>query len=265
MTGNDASHSFVLDGSDGHILWHNDASSDALRLHTLGPTGMPTVADVNGDGVDDVLFVALDLCTELDGKGGSFLHAPLIANGIWSQADRSSQWTSYGTQLPVDIDGDGKLEVLMCASWGQWGAWTMDRSFIWTFDPGREGHSRRHPGIADVDGDGRLELGALHDGGHLRCYEASTGDRKWEISGLGSGTDVVTADVDDDGRPEFVTGGELLSAVKAVDDQNGRILWQVPIPGGSLTPTVADVDGDGLCEIVLSCGDGKVRIYKSAD
>ena len=262
MTGNDAAHSFVLRGRDGTVLWHNDASDPSLDLHTLGPTALAAVADVDGDGADDVLLIALDMCTVLSGRDGSFIQAPVIANEIWQQQGKSTQWTAYGTQLPVDLDGDGQLEVLMCASWGQWGAWTMDQRLVWTFDPGLDEHSRRHPGIADVDGDGKLEIGVLHSEGHFRCYDAATGLLKWELEDVAGSSDVVTADVDGDGRCEFVVGGNALLAIKAVSDDRGEVLWQLPLPGGSRTPAIADVDGDGLCEIVVGCGDGMIRIYK---
>ncbi|MCC6445363.1 MAG: VCBS repeat-containing protein [Armatimonadetes bacterium] len=256
MTGNDASQSFGLSGRDGKILWHNDASDPVIWHHTMGPTGMPAAADVNGDGRQDILFVTLDLCTELSGRDGSFLHTPLIPNEIWQQQNASTQWTAYGTQLPADLDGDGKPEILLCGGWGQFGAWTMDRKLLWTADPGREEHAYMLPGIADVDGDGKLEIGMIHLGGAFRCYEAATGRLKWEVRGLKAYTDVVCADVDGDGRPEFLLG---LAAVKAVDSGSGKILWE-----GQTTrsPAVADIDGDGLGEIVAGGEDGKVRIFK---
>jgi len=262
VPGNDASQSFALDGRDGTILWRNDASDPVIWHHTLGPTGLPTVADVNGDGVDDVLFVTLDLCTELSGKDGRFLNTPLNANRIWDQARKSTQWTAYGTQLPVDLNGDGKLELLQCAMWGQWGAWTLERKLLWTFDPGRDEHANRHPGIADVEGDGKLELGVLHNGGFFRCYDAATGALKWELKGVRQLSDVATADVDGDGRPEFIAGGSFLAAIKALDEKSGKVLWEVPVPGGARSPAIADVDGDGSAEIIVGCGDGKVRVYK---
>ena len=261
-TGNDASHSFAIDGRDGSLLWHNDASSDRLRLHTLGPTGLPTVADVNGDGVDDVLLIALDLCAELRGRDGEFIHTPLIANRIWQTQDKATQWTAYGTQQPLDINGDGQLEILVSASWGQWGAWTMGRELIWTFDPGRDGHSRRHPGIGDLDGDGELEIGILFDGGRFGCFAAATGELKWELEKIDSNTDVVAADVDGDGALEFVVGGNTVTAIKAKGKREGYVLWELGLPGGCLTPTIGDMDGDGRSEIIVSCGDGLIRAYK---
>jgi hypothetical protein len=69
--------SFALDGRDGAVLWRNDGSHKAVWHHQLGPLHrLPTIADVNADGCDDVLFLAMDLLVELNGKDGSFLYEP---------------------------------------------------------------------------------------------------------------------------------------------------------------------------------------------
>ena len=38
----------------------------------------------------------------------------------------------------------------------------------------------------------------------------------------------------------------------------GEVLWEVPLPGRVSEPTFADVDGDGLGEVLVTCGDGSV-------
>jgi outer membrane protein assembly factor BamB len=252
--------SFALDGRTGKPLWHNDGAAEIVWHHELGPQHrQPTVFDIDGDGRDDVLFVALDLLVELNGRDGSFMKPPVIANEVWKQREGANgQWTAYGTHIPLDLNGDGKIELLLAANWGQWGAWTLDRKLLWTFNPEKAQLSQRHPGIGDVDGDGKLELGVLHDGGFFRCYDATNGRLKWEIAGVRQATDVVTADVDGDGRPEFLVG---LAAFKAVDEHHGRLLWEVEVPAAH-APVVADVDGDGYCEILLGCLDGRVRVFK---
>jgi hypothetical protein len=87
------------------------------------------------------------------------------------------------------------------------------------------------------------------------------GTLKWELPEVRQTTDVVTADVDGDGLPEFVAS---LAAYKAVGADRGRVLWEVDAPVSHCPPVVADVDGDGLSEIIVGLLDGTLRIYKAS-
>jgi hypothetical protein len=84
---------------------------------------------------------------------------------------------------------------------------------------------------------------------------------------------VVAADLSKDGRPELIfntystgDGGGLF-----ILGANGELLHQLPLPdrGAMPVPTVADVDGDGTLEIVVSLKDGvdkerQVLVYSVA-
>ena len=42
-----------------------------------------------------------------------------------------------------------------------------------------------------------------------------------------------------------------------------KVTWRKPIREGYCAPIVADVDGDGRCELVAVGQDAKIRVYKT--
>ncbi len=66
----------------------------------------------------------------------------------------------------------------------------------------------------------------------------------------------VVADLDGDGRDEVLLHGARRddpSLVVALDGADGRELWRASFPGRSRVVT-ADIDGDGIVEVVVACG-----------
>jgi hypothetical protein len=122
--------------------------------------------------------------------------------------------------------------------------------------------------LADIDPDSpRVEL--IFAGFDGRIHAVSSDNRElWarpftERAGVFTGG-VLAADLSGDGRPELifntysVAEGEGELVVLAA---NGAVLHRVPLPerGAMPVPTVADVDGDGELEIVVSLKDGVDR------
>ena len=108
-------------------------------------------------------------------------------------------------------------------------------------------------------------MGALLEGGEFECIDPLTGIPRWSVA-LGepaNGTSVVAGDLDGDGNDEFLVGlvtGKLIALGE--DGGEGRVLWEKELPASIYHPIIADVDGDGFAEIVLSTADGAVRILK---
>ena len=67
----------------------------------------------------------------------------------------------------------------------------------------------------------------------------------------------VSADVDGDGKGEFLIGGYCIGT-----DAKGRgaVRWRVNLPATTGWPAIADLDGDGLGEIIMPGSDGVVRV-----
>ena len=129
------------------------------------------------------------------------------------------------------------------------GLTTLDARVLW-YHAGGAGMA----GVGDVDGDGRLELGftGWEKGQGLHCVDAATGRQKWVWPLAGNPrVEVYTADVDGDGRDEFLFAVDRI--LYAVNERNGgpHLVWQADLPAPPGELALADVDGDGRIKILF--------------
>lgn len=110
----------------------------------------------------------------------------------------------------------------------------------------------------DLDGDGKQDLivGGASDG--VWAYSGTSmlkGKPKllWQVTAAGSVHDIETGDVNGDGKPEIVVAAD--NAVTVVNGRNGKVLKTIGAAGKAgqfaRSVTVADVNDDGLAEIVV--------------
>jgi outer membrane protein assembly factor BamB len=239
-------------GKDGRTLW---------RAH--GGNGPAALFDMDGDGRDDVIMRDLYERRTLNGRNGRDIlpivmqqgyHTPVVSGadggnsypgvfwlgGSWAaqaeDAQGRSRWLHWlaptGTQCVADIDGDGKYSV---------GGVTA-------------GEIYQLPNLHAVDGPDREFL----------CYDALTGDLNWSLPLGTTSSGVAAADVDGDGKPEFLFGtadGRLI-ALRGGADAQRRVLWELTLPAALGPPIVCDVEGDGKMAILVSCADGRLYCVK---
>ena len=123
------------------------------------------------------------------------------------------------------------------------------------------------PGLADLNGDGRLEIVAP-------SYSTFVFDAAGRRLGQGTATKGrvyapgVVADLDGDGAREIVVGGNE-GSVAAYDLGPGglRVKWTASTCSGGQCPegrgmAAGDLDGDGRLEIVLSTFDHGIDVYR---
>ncbi len=171
------------------------------------------------------------------------------------QADFGSAkdpFTAYGSPILVDVDNDGREEILVGGCFGGFGVLRDDFSILWWMQTPFTDMMLRLPGIADVQGDGRLCIGICRANGIFSCLEGTTGRVLWNIDLQSTTADIVSCDIDGDGKEEFIAGttdGRLL-AIGTDTSGRGVIRWSVDIGCALGNPVVADADGDGFCEVL---------------
>jgi hypothetical protein len=152
------------------------------------------------------------------------------------------------------------------------------------------------PALADVDGDGKLEVAVAAiagpvvvfraDGKRLRLLKSGRGDfgpasPAHDGPSLSAITSGSFGDVDGDGLPDFAAGTagfraaltELLNGARftgehhlsAWNPRTGDYLAAFPIPVEDfqffVNPAIADLDGDGLAEVVTGTGGYLVHAF----
>jgi outer membrane protein assembly factor BamB len=122
-------------------------------------------------------------------------------------------------------------------------------------------HGLTEPAIADVDGDGDLEVvsGTTADDATLIAYDGDSGEELFRVpfrSYAGYGRPTV-GNVTADAGPEIVAvdiGGNVVLV-----DGDGTVLWRRTLEGTTYAPPVVDdVDTDGTAEVVIGTRKGTV-------
>ncbi|MFM2245635.1 MAG: hypothetical protein RL071_1709 [Pseudomonadota bacterium] len=214
-----------------------DGRSGAVEV-TVGvlpsvPYWIPTAADLDQDGVQEIIFA--DIVYEH--TGAVRWRAPFAGTyGHWAAV--------------IDADGDPEAEVVM-----------LGAGYLGVYEPSGAERSRvaagtAQPGapcVADFDGDGSAEIGwastntfQVHDLGGALVWSKPVAD----YSGLSSCSGY---DVDGDGVYEVLYADE--DKLYILDGATGAVHFEdAGHASGTLWeyPSVADTDGDGSAEILIS-------------
>jgi len=247
-------HDLVVFEPDGEIAW----------LQTFpAALSMPVLADLNGDGLLDIL---------VHESGTTNIYAYEYNFGtptlLWNQT-AASQLHIYGGPAVVDVDGmqpggDALPEVAI-ASQGWLNVFNgEDGSLLWALqlDDGRSG------GIsaADLDGDGEIELvtSMEFDGGRIYAINPDQ-TILWSVTALdNSPLNTSVMDLNDDGLYEVAWNGAP-GGFTLFNGPDGAVLFNEPhleivSQTGSDFPMFADVDQDGYGEVVVASQTG-VRVF----
>ncbi|HEY3494148.1 MAG TPA: VCBS repeat-containing protein, partial [Polyangiaceae bacterium] len=225
---------FMLDYAEAQQGYAEDEAT-ANQAHFTNTA--PAIVDVDGDGTNEIVMLgSVQNAAQDERERGVVLfvvrndgtrpddwvapfHAPDFLDGLWDAGDNIVGATNQVSVADIDPESP-RAEFVFAGFDGRIHAVSSDNRELWS----REFTTR---------------AGVLTGG-------------------------VVVADLSGDGRPEIVFNtygtdegeGELI-----VLASNGDVLHRVPLPerGAMPVPTIADVDGDGTLEIVVSLKDGVDR------
>lgn len=127
----------------------------AFTNSAFGHTSSPVPADLDQDGNLDIVYAANDGRLHVWTRNGeAFAGFAAVRFAV----EALNQDATQATPAIADVDGDGRLEILLGAENGQIYGWNDDGSELEGFPIAIEGEVRAGVGIWDLDRDGRVEL-----------------------------------------------------------------------------------------------------------
>ena len=158
----------------------------------------------------------------------------------------------------VDIDNDGTDEVWV-PSGGSLYAYRADGTQLADWQP--SGPVGQTPAVADLDGDGSIEIVSTGNGLNNRTALYALRQDGTIVQGFPVNLDLyyvfptaVIGDVDGDNQLEIVTQARQAFLIISANGQIERTLPTGSIWGEVSKPALADMDGDGFPEIIAQDG-----------
>jgi outer membrane protein assembly factor BamB len=241
--------------STGKQIWYDKENGPYPRI--------AAAADLNGDGSEELVVDNHGRHSIYDSQG----HARTVAVGWSNEIPGRSDGAKYAVPIVGPFGLGGAIRIIMAGG--------LDALETLDANGNRVGKCNSASAyefqwcgaaVAKIRGTGDWDVGTVNGDGVFYCSDANTCQTRWTLP-LGAkattAINISSGDVDGDGRDNFLVGlanGDLL----ALDEKNGKgfVLWKVTFDAGVKEAVMADVDGDGIGELIVDLDDGRVKVLK---
>jgi hypothetical protein len=227
--------------------------------------GSPAAADLNGDGLPDLVYGSFDSKLYAWKSDGSNIPGfPFTANGPIASSPAIGYMDGPGDLTPEIVFASVSDSLYVLEPDGK-------RRPGWPVSIKTGGNSRSpSPALADMNNDGFLDVVYQSTNGGVYAFNRNgtplapwVNVRYTTLTVSASESSPVVADINGDGFNDVVCGGEE-GQLTALSGADGSILPGFPIqlPGEIRgAPGLADIDGDGKTEIMLAGWDKNIYIW----
>ena len=223
------------------------------------PTGTPAVGDIDNDGFPEIVHMSYTSIYAYEAGGDILPGWPLT----WYPDRRFS----YQSPALGDLTEDGFLEIAVCTHWDDSALLVLryDGTMVPGFPRSYSNWSYCPPTIADLDGDGHLDVLCGQAGGFVPGYNLFAYDRfgnalpGWPLYVTTGGAEgpIAVGDINDDGHNEVIFDSNLTEYgqgyLNAVDYQ-GNYLAEWPFRPLGFTYMNGAVLGDLNCDGIVDVG-----------
>ncbi|MDD5136458.1 MAG: S8 family serine peptidase [Candidatus Omnitrophica bacterium] len=234
---------------------------------TMPPVDIFTSADINGDGREEILLNYNGQVNVMDHTGASL---PGWPKTFAADGDISQNGVTVG-----DVMGTGRAQVIVATCGGQIHLFDSAGKLIKKFpDRYRSGYGLNPSvAVADIDMDGKNEMVITAE---MSLYVVDRDGEKWseDLSKKRDDEDnclfqPTVADLDGNGEKEIIVQAMLSGNRLYIFDCKGDLLngWPKRLcsPGWdfySSAPIAADIDKDGITEIITIANNNTIHVLK---